>query len=108
VLTTLSRASAIPVLSALREIHRGYVEADRLAGSLCITGSVQLQMPVVERACEVTRGADWGEILRFACQFMEFGGWLFQEAGDLTCAMHWTGRLTTPWSSGTSASSPTH
>jgi hypothetical protein len=92
VLTTLSGANAIPVLSALREIHRGYVEADRLAGSLCITGSVQLQMPVVERACEVTRGADRGEILRFACQFMEFGGWLFQDAGDLTCAMHWTDR----------------
>jgi hypothetical protein len=44
VLTTLSGASAIPVLSALREIHRGYVEADRLAGSLCITGSVQLHV----------------------------------------------------------------
>ena len=92
VLTTLSRASAVPVLSALREIHHAYVEADRLMGSICITGSVQLQMPVVERACEVTRGADRAEILRFACQFMEFGGWLFQDAGDLTCAMHWTDR----------------
>jgi integrase len=61
-------------------------------GSICITGSVQLQMPVVERACEVTRGADRAEILRFACRFMEFGGWLFQDAGDLTCAMHWTDR----------------
>jgi hypothetical protein len=92
VLTTLSRASAVPVLSALREIHRSYVEADRLMGSICITGSVQLQMPLVERACEVTRGADRAEILRFACQFMEFGGWLFQDAGDLTCATHWTDR----------------
>jgi hypothetical protein len=64
VLITLSRVSAVPVLSALREIHNGYVEADRLMGSLCITGSVQLQMPVVERACEVTRGADRAEILR--------------------------------------------
>jgi hypothetical protein len=23
---------------------------------------------------------------------MEFGGWLFQDAGDLACAMHWTDR----------------
>lgn len=23
---------------------------------------------------------------------MEFGGWLFQDAGDLTCALHWTDR----------------
>ncbi len=92
VLTTLSGASAIPVLSGLRGMLRSYVEADQLMGSLCITGPVQLQMPVVERACEVTRGADRVEMLRFACQFMEFGGWLFQDAGDLTCAMHWTDR----------------
>jgi hypothetical protein len=91
-ISNLSRSSAIPVLSALRGIHRGYLEADRLMGSMCITGPIQLQMPVVERACEVARGADRAEMLRFACQFMEFGGWLFQDAGDLTCAMHWTDR----------------
>ena len=34
-LSNLSRASAVPVLSALREIHRGYIEADRLMGSIC-------------------------------------------------------------------------
>jgi tetratricopeptide (TPR) repeat protein len=91
-LSNLSRTSAIPVLSALREMHRGYVEADRLMGSMCITGPIRLQMPVVERACEVTRGADRAETLQFACQFMELGGWLFQDAGDLVCATHWTDR----------------
>ena len=91
-LSNLSRTSAVPVLSALRGIHRGYVEADRLMGSICITGPIQLQMPVIERACEVTRGADRAEMLRFACQFTEFGGWVFQDAGDLACAMHWTDR----------------
>ena len=91
-LSNLSRASAVPVLSALREIHRGYVEADRLMGSMCVTGPIRLQMPVVERACEVTRGADRLEIIRFACQFMEFGGWIFQDAEDLVSAMHWTDR----------------
>lgn len=79
-LSNLSRTSAIPVLSALRGMHRGYVEADRLMGSMCITGPIQLQMPVVERACEVSRGTDRAEMLWFACQFMEFGGWLFQDA----------------------------
>jgi len=49
-------------------------------------------MPVIERACEVSRGADRIEMLRFACQFAEFGGWIFQDAGDLTCAMQWTNR----------------
>jgi transcriptional regulator with XRE-family HTH domain len=91
-LSNLSRASAVPVLSALREIHRGYIEADRLMGSICITGPISLQMPVVERACEVTRGTDRAEMLRFACQFTEFGGWVFQDAADLECAMHWTDR----------------
>ena len=91
-LSNLSRASTIPVLSALREIHRGYVGADRLMGSICVTGPISLQMPLVERACEVTRGADRAEMLRFACQFTEFGGWVFQDAGDLACAMHWTDR----------------
>ncbi|WP_300603404.1 hypothetical protein [Trebonia sp.] len=91
-LANLTRTSAIPVLSALRGMLRGYVEADQLMGSMCITGPVRLQMPVVERACEVTRGADRAEMLRFACQFTEFGGWLFQDAGDLACAAHWTAR----------------
>jgi hypothetical protein len=31
-------------------------------------------------------------MLRFACQFSEFGGWVFQDAGDLACAMQWTSR----------------
>lgn len=56
VLSTLSRASAIPVLSALQEIHRGYFEADRPVGAMCITGPIQFQMPLVERACEVRDG----------------------------------------------------
>ena len=91
-LRNLSRSRTVPVLAALRGIHRGYVEADRLMGSLCIAGPVQLQMPVIERACQVTRGADRAEMLAFACQFTEFGGWVFQDAGDLACAMRWTDR----------------
>jgi hypothetical protein len=91
-LSNLSKASAVLVLSALREVHRGYVGADRLMGSICVTGPISLQMPVVERACEVTRGADRAEVLRFACQFTEFGGWVFQDAGDLVNAMHCTDR----------------
>src|SRR3984957_3718524 len=91
-LSNLSRAGAVPVLSALRGIYRGYIEADQLMGSICIAGPIQLQMPVIERACEVTRGADRAEMLRFACEFAEFGGWVFQDAGDLIRAMHWTDR----------------
>ncbi len=91
-LSNLSRTGAVPVLSALRGMHRGYVEADRLMGSMCVAGPIRLQMPVIERTCEVSRGADRVEMIRFACQFAEFGGWIFQDAGDLTCAMQWTNR----------------
>src|ERR1700749_2782632 len=35
-LSILTRASAVPVLSALRGIHRSYLEADRLMGSMCL------------------------------------------------------------------------
>ncbi len=91
-LSNLSKTSAVPVLAALRQIHRGYVEADRLMGSMCITGPIELQLPVVARACEVARGADRAEMLRFGCQFTEFAGWVFQDAADLACAMHWTDR----------------
>src|ERR1700722_14467963 len=72
-LSNLSRSSAVPVLSALREILRGYIEADRLMGSICVTGPMTFQMPVIERACEVIRGADRAEILGFAATFTEFG-----------------------------------
>src|ERR1039457_544294 len=91
-LSNLSRASAVPVMSALRGIYRGYIEADQLMGAICITHPIPLQIPVLERGCEVTRGADRAEMLRFACQFAEFGGWVFQDAGDLIRAMHWTDR----------------
>ena len=91
-LSNLTSAGAIQVVSGIREIHRGYVAADRMMGSICVTDPISLQIPVVERACEVTRGADRAEMLRFACQFMEFSGWVFQDAGDLACAMHWTDR----------------
>ena len=58
-------------------------------GSMCITGPVQLQMPVVEACLRGNQGADRAEMLRFACRFVGFDGWLFLDAGDLTCAMHW-------------------
>jgi hypothetical protein len=47
---------------------------------------------VVEQACEIARGQDRKAILPFASRFMEFCGWAYQDAGDLECAMRWTGK----------------
>ncbi len=91
-LDNMSKASAVPVISALREVQRGYVIADRLTGALAVSDAIRTQIPVVEMACEVTRGADRAEALEFACRFMEFCGWIHQDAGDLPAAMFWTDR----------------
>jgi tetratricopeptide (TPR) repeat protein/transcriptional regulator with XRE-family HTH domain len=91
-LRTMSDASAVPVIAALREVHRGYLSADQLTGGLSVLHAARTQIPVVEKASEVTRGADRSEALDFACRFMEFCGWLHQDAGDLTSAMFCTDR----------------
>ena len=39
------------------------------------------------KGLQVTRGADRAEMLRFASKFTEFGGWVFQDAGDLMRAI---------------------
>ena len=92
VLRNMSEASAVPALAALREVQRGYVLADRLLGALSVTEAIRTQIPIVERACEVTRGADRAGALEFACRFMEFCGWVHQDAGDAARAMYWTDR----------------
>ena len=92
VLKNMSEASTVPVIAALREVRNGYVLADRFMGGLSVSEAVRTQIPVVERACEVTRGKDRVEALDFACRFMEFCGWIHQDAGDLACAMFWTDR----------------
>jgi hypothetical protein len=92
VLKNMSASSALPVIAALRELRRGYVSADQLLGGLSVSDAVRTQIPLVERACEVTRGSDRREALDFACRFMEFCGWIHQDSGDIACAMFWTDR----------------
>lgn len=91
-LRNMSNASAVPIIAALREVQRGYLAADQLAGALSVSGAISTQIPIVEMACEVTRGPDRSQALDFACRFMEFCGWIYQDAGDLSSAMFWTDR----------------
>jgi tetratricopeptide (TPR) repeat protein len=92
VLNNISRVSAASVIAALREVQQGYLKADRLMGGLSVSSAVRTQIPLIEKACEVTRGADRADALSFAGRFMEFCGWVHQDAGDLSCAMFWTDR----------------
>jgi hypothetical protein len=52
-------------------------------GRMCVTGRVQLQMPVVERAREVTRGRPGQRCPGSPRGSLGFGGRLFQEAAGL-------------------------
>lgn len=92
VLNNISRTSAASVITALREVQQGYLRADQMIGGLSVSGAVRTQIPLIEKACEVTRGADRADALRFACRFMEFCGWVHQDAGDISWAMFWTDR----------------
>jgi tetratricopeptide (TPR) repeat protein len=85
-------ASVVPVISALTEILLGYIRADRLMGSVILTGPVRSHVSLIESVCEAARGADRIAALTFASRFMEFCGWVHQDAGDLPCAMRWTDR----------------
>lgn len=86
----LSRSNVAPVIAAVAAVLPGYIEADRLVGSVTLTAPLSRHIPVVMQACEIARGQDRVEILRFAARFMEFCGWAYQDAGDLECAMRWT------------------
>jgi hypothetical protein len=88
----LSRTNVVPVVAALGTVLAGYVKADALVGSVTLIAPLSKHIPVVEQACEVARGQDRKTILPFAARFMEFCGWAYQDAGDLECAMRWTGK----------------
>lgn len=88
----LSRSNIVPVIAALGAVLPGYVAADALAGSVTLVSPLSKHIPVVEQACEIARGQDRMAVLAFSARFMEFFGWACQDAGDLECAMRWTGR----------------
>jgi transcriptional regulator with XRE-family HTH domain len=88
----LSRSNAVPVAAALGIVLAGYVRADALVGSVTLISPLSRHIPMVEQACEVARGQDRKTVVAFAARFMEFCGWAYQDAGDLDCAMRWTGK----------------
>ncbi|WP_285494506.1 hypothetical protein [Actinomadura sp. NBRC 104425] len=61
-------------------------------GPLFLLPAVHSQIPVIERICHTSRGADRIEALNFGSEFLEFCGWLYQDAGDFEAAMYWTNR----------------
>jgi tetratricopeptide (TPR) repeat protein len=81
-----------PVVLGLREVLTAHIQADAVMGSLFTLPAVRSQTSLIEQACQAATGADLQEALNFASEFIEFCGWLHQDAGDFKAAMYWTDR----------------
>jgi tetratricopeptide (TPR) repeat protein len=88
----ISRGNALAVIAALGEILPGYIQADRMVGSVALLLPLRGHIATVERACEAARGRDRADVLAFASRFVEFCGWAHQDAGDLGRAMQCTSK----------------
>ncbi|MFS1304258.1 helix-turn-helix domain-containing protein [Streptosporangium longisporum] len=91
-LANLTGASSRPVISGLRHILTGHIQAEAIMGPLLVINAVRDHVPVVGQVCRVTRGADRVEALNFASELLEFCGWLHQDLGDFTGATMWTNK----------------
>ncbi|GAA4182432.1 hypothetical protein GCM10022252_08350 [Streptosporangium oxazolinicum] len=91
-LTSLTSASSRSVISGLRHVLTGQIQAEAIMGPLLLISSVQGQIPIVGQVCQVARGADRTEALNFASELLEFCGWLHQDLGDFTRATMWTNK----------------
>ncbi|GHE30229.1 hypothetical protein GCM10017673_36110 [Streptosporangium violaceochromogenes] len=91
-LTGLTGASSRPIISGLRHVLTGHIQAEAIMGPPLLIGAVKTQIPVIGQVCRVTRGADRAEALNFASELLEFYGWLHQDLGNFAHAMTWTTR----------------
>ncbi len=91
-LASLTGSSSRPVISGLRHVLAGHIQAEAIMGPPLLISAVKSQIPIVGQVCRVTRGADRAEALTFASELLEFCGWLHQDIGDFTRAMMWTNK----------------
>ncbi|MFI6921960.1 helix-turn-helix domain-containing protein [Nonomuraea spiralis] len=91
-LANLTGASSRAVISGLRHVLAGHIQAEAIMGPPLLIRAVRSQIPVVAQVCQVTRGTDRAEALTFASELLEFCGWLHQDIGDFAHAMMWTNK----------------
>lgn len=91
-LISLTGASSRPVISGLRHVLSGHIQAEAIMGPPLLINAVKSQIPLIGQVCRVTRGADRAEALNFASELLEFYGWLHQDLGDFTQATIWTNK----------------
>jgi len=88
--TELPENASSEILSYLSNVLAEHVKADAVVGPRYLVPAVQSQLPMIDRLCQATRGADRAAMLAVAAQFAEFCGWLYQDSGKPDSAFFWT------------------
>lgn len=78
------------ILAYLSNVLAEHIKADKLIGPRYLVPVVQSQLPLIERLCQASRGADRREVLTVGTQFAEFCGWLYQDSGQHEYATFWS------------------
>ncbi len=86
----LPETASPEILSYLANVLAEHVKADAVVGPRYLVPTVQSQLPLIDRLCQVTRGPDRSDVLSVAVQFAEFCGWLYQDSGNSESAVFWT------------------
>jgi transcriptional regulator with XRE-family HTH domain/tetratricopeptide (TPR) repeat protein len=92
---TLAPALAPPsriTLDYLTSVLQQHVQAEPFLGPQLLLAPVSSHMSHVERLCGEADGPLRRDVLRLGARYGEFLGWLHQDAGHPTAAMHWTGQ----------------
>ncbi|QLY33983.1 hypothetical protein [Nocardia huaxiensis] len=76
-------------LTALLDAH---ARMDALSGPRYVLGTLDGELQLVQDLCGKARGEMRPALLQVGTRFCEFAGWLYQDSGDLRCALYWTNR----------------
>lgn len=91
-LASLTGASSRPVISGLRHVLAGHIQAEAIMGPPLLIDAATSHIPLMGHVCRMTRGADHTEALSLASELLEFCGWLHQDLGKFTQAIMWTNK----------------
>ncbi|SHN75827.1 helix-turn-helix domain-containing protein [Cryptosporangium aurantiacum] len=73
--------------------------ADKTLGPRHLVRLVTAEIDVLAELRRSSRPGTSGPLLRVLAQYAEMAGWLYQDAGDITAAMHWSDRAS-QWAQG--------
>jgi hypothetical protein len=89
----IAPAMSAETLEYFAAVFRQHIQADQLMGPHHLVEAVRAQTLLLERILEEARSSKLrDDLLQIACQYNEFTGWLYQDAGDTSQAMMFSDR----------------